>query len=161
MLWPTVSQPVCLRVKHLSGTYDQIFITVRLLQVYWCEGALSDERMGLPFTIAACPCQRNHSWVWVPRDSWPYFTVSDSRLPQTEGPGTGFPSCHPLQLAGVRWRLSHWMLFYSLGTDCMQNTASHGSLVANVFISMDICLPCRCLAMTISTGLCYSTFRAS
>jgi hypothetical protein len=35
------------------------------------RGALSDERTGLPFTIAAGPRQRSHSWVQVPRDSWP------------------------------------------------------------------------------------------
>jgi hypothetical protein len=48
---------------------------------------LSDERMGLTFTIAAGPRQSSHSQVRVPRDSWPYFTVSDSRLPQPGGPG--------------------------------------------------------------------------
>jgi hypothetical protein len=31
--------------------------------------------------------ERSHSWVRVPRDSRPYFTVSDSRLPQPGGPG--------------------------------------------------------------------------
>jgi hypothetical protein len=41
-------------------------------------GALSDERTGLPFTIAAG--QRSHSWVR-------YFTLSDSRIPQPGGPG--------------------------------------------------------------------------
>jgi hypothetical protein len=50
-------------------------------------GALSGERTGLSFTIAADPCQLRHSRVITPRDSWPYFTVSDSRLPQPEGPG--------------------------------------------------------------------------
>jgi hypothetical protein len=50
-------------------------------------GALSEVRTGLPFTVAAGPRQRNHSWVWVPRHSWPYFTVSDLRLPQPGGPG--------------------------------------------------------------------------
>jgi hypothetical protein len=43
--------------------------------------------MGVSFTIAVGPRQRSHSGVRVPRDSWPYFTVSDSRHPQSVGPG--------------------------------------------------------------------------
>jgi hypothetical protein len=43
-------------------------------------GALSDERTGLPFTIGIGPRQRSHSWVRVPWDTWPYFTLSDSRI---------------------------------------------------------------------------------
>jgi hypothetical protein len=38
------------------------------------------ERMCLSFTIAAGPRQRIHSQVRVPQESWPHFTVSDSRL---------------------------------------------------------------------------------
>jgi hypothetical protein len=33
MLWPTLSWPMCLRVKPTSGAQDQIFITVRHLRV--------------------------------------------------------------------------------------------------------------------------------
>jgi hypothetical protein len=43
--------------------------------------------MGLSFTIAAGTRQRSHSQVRVPRDSWPDFTVSDSRLSKPAGPG--------------------------------------------------------------------------
>jgi hypothetical protein len=50
--------------------------------IYCCQtvaglfmwGVLSDERTGLTFTSAAGPCQHSHSWVRVPRGSWPYFT---------------------------------------------------------------------------------------
>jgi hypothetical protein len=60
---------------------------------YYCQtvagllmwGTHSDERAGLSFTISAGPRQRSHSRFPVHRDSWPYFTVSDSRLPQPGG----------------------------------------------------------------------------
>jgi hypothetical protein len=51
-------------------------------------GALSDERTGLSFTIATGPRQRSHSRVRVSWDSWPYFTVLDSRLPISSPPTT-------------------------------------------------------------------------
>jgi hypothetical protein len=40
--------------------------------------------MALSFTIAADFRQRSHSQVRAPRDSWPHFTVTDSRLPNLE-----------------------------------------------------------------------------
>jgi hypothetical protein len=71
---------------------------------YYCQtvvsvlmwGVLSDQRTGLPFTIAAGPRQRSHFRVRDPWDSWAYFTVSDSRLPFRR----------LLRLGGLRWRYS-------------------------------------------------------
>jgi hypothetical protein len=60
-------------------------LTVAGLMIW---GALSDERTGLPFAIATGPRQRSHFRVRVPQDSWPYFTVSDSRLPFSSPPTT-------------------------------------------------------------------------
>jgi hypothetical protein len=52
------------------------------------RGAISDERTGLLFTISAGPRQCSYSWLQVPRDSRPYFTVSDSRLHFSSPPTT-------------------------------------------------------------------------
>jgi hypothetical protein len=79
--------------------------------------------MGLSFTINAGPRQRSHSRVWFPQDSWPYFTVSDSRLPQPGGPG---PRIYILQEQGgpvippgTAWLTSDLLLdyLYSLAAD--------------------------------------------
>jgi hypothetical protein len=101
--------------------------------------SLSDERMGLSFTIAADPRQNRHSWVQVPRESRPYFTISDSRLPQPRRPGpciyipqehgvpvinpdTGFPF-RRLQLARLQWRYSNPLHpLPGLGMDRIENT---------------------------------------
>jgi hypothetical protein len=89
--------------------------------IYNC--ILSDEKMGLSFTIAAGSRQRSHSQVRVPRDLLPYFTVSELRVPQTGGQGsriymlqaqsgpviplgTGFPFRRFLRLERLRWRYS-------------------------------------------------------
>jgi hypothetical protein len=67
-----------LRPDSYFRTECGIRLTVTFL-IPW--GALSDERTGLSFVCAAGPCQRNLSRVLVPWDLWPYFTVSDLRLP--------------------------------------------------------------------------------
>jgi hypothetical protein len=63
-------------------------------------GVLPDEKKGLSFTIAAGPHQRSHSRVRVPRDSWPYFTVLDSKFLQPGGPDLRI---YILQEHGGRW----------------------------------------------------------
>jgi hypothetical protein len=96
VLRPTVSRPVCIRIKHPYRTYDQIFVTVRQLRVFWC-GALSLTRGRV--------C-RSHSLLA------PASTVilgSESRgtryhvlLSQIRG----FPFRRLLRLARLRWRYS-------------------------------------------------------
>jgi hypothetical protein len=65
--------------------------------------------MGLSFTIAAGPRQRSHSQVRVPRDTWRYFTVWDSRLPQPGEPG---PRIYiPQEQGGPVIPPRHWVTF--------------------------------------------------
>jgi hypothetical protein len=65
-------------------------------------GALSDERTGLSFTIAASPRQRSHSRVRVPWDSRPYFTVTDSRIPFSSLPAIRRPTVEVSDPASTR-----------------------------------------------------------
>jgi hypothetical protein len=102
-------------------TRPVIFFSTEHLRSKSLCNILSDQRMGLSFTIVAGPLHHSHSQVRVPLDSWPYFTVSDSRLPQPgepgpriyipqeQGgpvipPGTGFHFRRLLRLSGLRWR---------------------------------------------------------
>jgi hypothetical protein len=48
-------------------------------------GHLSDERTGPSFTTAAGSRQGSYSQARVLWDSWPYFTLSDSRFPKPGG----------------------------------------------------------------------------
>jgi hypothetical protein len=117
--------------------------------------------MGLSFTIAAGPRQRSHSQVRVPRDSWPYFTVSDSRRPQPGGPSpriyiaqeqgglvippstrfffsllptTRRTTVEVFDPASARDSFSHnrsFSLLYSIDTDRIGNTSPNSSIAAS------------------------------
>jgi hypothetical protein len=81
MLRPTVSRPVCPGIKHARGGLRRDIYYSLTITVLFLWGALSDEKTGLSFVYATVPRQRTPSWIRVPLVSWPYFTVSDLRLP--------------------------------------------------------------------------------
>jgi hypothetical protein len=76
----SVGQSVLVSSTHLELT-NRLLSAADLLM--W--DALTGERTGLSFTLAAGPRQRGQPWVRVPPS--PYFTFSYSRLPQPGGPG--------------------------------------------------------------------------
>jgi hypothetical protein len=102
---PTISRPVF---------WNKATIWDLRLVVYYCQTitgflmwcALSDERMGLSFTIAANPRQRSHWRVRVPWYSRPYFTVSDSRLPFSSLPTTRRAKVEVFDPTSIRDNLS-------------------------------------------------------
>jgi hypothetical protein len=83
----SVSQSVSLGVEPHLGLMPRYLLLFDSYGLVFC-GALSDERTGLSFVYAAGHRQRSLSRVRVPKDLWPYFTVSDLRLPFSSPPTT-------------------------------------------------------------------------
>jgi hypothetical protein len=108
----------------LQVPWDQrsLFFSNEPMRSYTLSNIPSDVRMGLSFTLAAGPCHRSHFQVRVLQDSWPCFTVSDSRLLKPGGPRSRIynlqeeggpvistsrhwvPFRRLLRLAGLQWR---------------------------------------------------------
>jgi hypothetical protein len=140
MLRPKVGRAVCLGVKpHVASKTRFLLLSdscgfVDVGCHFWREGG---------FTIAAGPRQLIHYRVRVLRDSLPYFTVSDSRLPQPGGP---VPRIYiPQEKDGGTSTQPTFSLVQT------ENTATNSSSsVACWFITAETYLPSRCVAMTAS-----------
>jgi hypothetical protein len=102
-------------------------------------GALSDERTGLSFTIAAGLRQRSYFLVWVPWDWWPYSTLPDSRLPFSSSRTIRRATVEIVDPASTReefiliWTASYVACRYP--RKCLLITRIHGNLFLNELVS--------------------------
>jgi hypothetical protein len=101
--WRSVNKQVLVS-SPIWGSWLDIYYCLTIT-VLFLWGALSDERTGLSFIYAAGLRQRSLSWVPVPRDSWPYFTVSDLRLPFSSPPTTRRVTVEVFEPASTRLTL--------------------------------------------------------
>jgi hypothetical protein len=117
----TVSQSVSQYVlvsSPILGSWPNIYYCLAFM-VLFLWGALSDERTGLSSVHVAGSCQHSLSWVWVPWDLQPYFTVSDSRLPFSSPPTTCWVTVEVFDPASTR---VCGILLHIPGTDHRENT---------------------------------------
>jgi hypothetical protein len=116
--------------------------------------------MGLSFIVAAGPRQRCHSQGRVSRNSWPHFTVSDSRLPNLEArspylylqeqgslvipPGLGSLFVTSYDSQGYRGGVRP-CLYTGPDTDCTENVFS---IIACSLVARETKCPQRCSLAT-------------
>jgi hypothetical protein len=86
VLLPTVSRQSVLASDTNMGSMTR-FLLLPCSCEFLVVGRPSDDEMGLYFAIAAVHHHCSHSWVRAPHDSWPHFTASNLRIPQSGAPG--------------------------------------------------------------------------
>jgi hypothetical protein len=130
--------------------------------------------MGLSFTIAAGPRQRSHSQVRIPRDSWPHFTVTYSRLLYPGEPG---PRIYIRRNKVARLHpqaLDYWLnsILVPYITPWHGPRIKHRSLLSSVVSVgtclfakplLSDCLPCICLFRDrcLAAGVVFSHYLAT
>jgi hypothetical protein len=137
------------------GSWPDIYYCLTVTVLFF-GSALSDERTGLSFVYAAGSRQRSISRIRVPSDSWPYFTLSDFRLPFSSPPTTRRVTVEVFELAFTRVSLlqakSKSKLCYdrwSVGQSVLVSSP-HVGLTTRFLLLSDSCGFCWCGAFSLT-----------
>jgi hypothetical protein len=102
MLRSTVSRLDCLEIKHISGAYDQISITVRQFRVCLYGTPSLTRGQVCHLQLLLVPPHTSAFSDPSPVGPQPYFTLSDSRLPFPSPPTTRRATVEVLDLTFTR-----------------------------------------------------------
>jgi hypothetical protein len=102
-----VSEPVCLVVRHPFGARDQIFITIKQLQIYWCampymtRGRVCTLQLLLAVILRSESLGTHEHILLSQIQNFPQ--PGGVQVPYWYPPGIGWPS----------YTLKHWLVFSS------------------------------------------------
>jgi hypothetical protein len=140
----TVSRSVSLGVEpHLGLMTRYLLLFDSYCLVFVGGGPLSDVRTGLSFVYVAGPCQHSPSRIRVRWDSWPYFTVSELRLPVSSPPTTRRVTVEVFNPASTQ---NGWSAPY-IGSAQTNHRKHINCSTTDIVYCCQACPPMHCLAM--------------